>query len=405
MALLIQLTIFLIVFAYRGRRLLGWHLTPEGPNGLMSITRDKRNNITSMSIGYSHDGLLPLLVREEKWYHSLLKRFGISAELPVDDAAFDARYFVTSDFPHHTDMAAHSKKLVEAIKELFALNVVSLHATGDRIWCVIPTAELSKPMHHFTRHREILQRIANLSAEVRGDRKLAGRSLRNIIAMIAFLAAHAGLVAFGTLGILATYADSIRTLDWWQLIFTGIGLGLAGVVLWYALFRLFFGGTSWAGWVAVDFVLAGLAGMMLSGVVLAREANHWLGSGAATVMQQEVTDRSCTIRCRQGCGKRCSRTATFKPGDISACDSAAGRLAFMASAKSQSHICHSSAWFDLSVTVKDWRNPKKTLEFAPDEKQYEKTRIGEPVPIPVNPGALGIAWVDDDDFGKAPAEE
>ncbi len=227
----------------------------------------------------------------------------------------------------------------------------------------VETIDVQKGDRYFDQHRAILSRIADVSAEVRADQGLAKRSLRNIVAMIAFIAVHAGLLAFGLLGYFATLTDSIRTLDWWQLVFHRFSACRCLVPCSvFALFNYFFRGTSWAGWVAVDFVLLGLAGLLLRGPVIAREANHWLGQGAATVMEQQVVSRTCLIRC----AKAAASAAPEGPASTQQVRRPAIPLSaahFMASAKQQSGICRSNAWFDLNIAVVDWRSPGETIEF------------------------------------------
>jgi hypothetical protein len=398
LVILIQLVVFAVFFAIRGRSLLGWHLSMQERYGLARIGRNKENRITSLSIGLEHRALIPLVVRRERAYHRWLKALGITAELKLTDPYFDSDYFVTSDLPGNLDFMTHSSALADAIQSLFKLNVTSLNATTKRIWCDIGKADIECEPEYFAPHREIMGEIAQICEKAQQNKPLHEISRRRTLISIGFISVHAGLLALGSIGMAAMFFDTIETLDKGKLILFGLLAGIAGLAGWLVLFRSTIRGSSWSAWVMVDMVLAGMAGFLLSGIVATRQVNAYAAQPTPSIIEQPVTSKVCTVRCEKRCGRRCRRRESFTLSE-SACIGESNREASLAAARQRSTICSSKARLQMSISVEDWR-AKGTYSFSADGRQFDRARIGTPFKIPVQPGALGIGWVDTVTFGQ-----
>jgi hypothetical protein len=398
LVILIQLLVFAVFFAIRGRSLLGWHLSFQESYGLARIGRNKSKRIISLSIGLEHRALIPLVVRREKAYHRWLKMLGIASELKLTDPYFDSNYFVTSDLPGNLDFMTHSTALAEAIQSLFKLNVTALHATTKRIWCDIDKADVEREPQYFTLHREIMGEIAQICEKAQQDKPLQQISRRMTLISIGFISVHAGLLALGSIGMAAMWIDTIDTLDTGKLILFGILAGIVGLAGWLVLFRSTIRGSSWSAWVMVDMVLAGIAGFLLSGIVATRQVNAYVAQSAPNIIEQPVTLKACWVSCKKSCGRRCTRRESFRLEE-SACIGESNRNASLEAARQRSTICSNNAWFEMTIGVEDWR-AAGTYSFSADGRQFDQARIGAPFRIPVQPGALGIGWVDTVTFGE-----
>ena len=119
--------------------MFGHHLSrvKKHDGWLQYINRDKNGYIEARHVGVVRDKGIPFIVRRERWYHRYFKRLGLASEIAVPDEAFDRKYFITTDFPHHLEQVMAAGDLLPAMKELSAKGVDEVHATAGKVWCVV----------------------------------------------------------------------------------------------------------------------------------------------------------------------------------------------------------------------------------------------------------------------------
>jgi hypothetical protein len=394
MVIILQLLIFCIAFAFRGRFFLGSHLKLLPNSADLTYIGRSKNGIISRHVGVTQQCGIPFIIKRERWYHSFLKRMGIAAEISVGSEAFDTKYFITTDHPSHLERALATSAMIADLQELFALPIKSVHATQSKIWCVCKRGDLEESESHYYRHRALLGAISKRTQQsTTGDDFLLPQRNLGRFAFL-FLAAHAGLITLGIFGALPTLADSIDTLDNHLLVIKGMLAGLVLSGLWLFLIVSIFNRSSWVCWVLVDFLICGLIGFVLSGIFIVREANVHLPQPAATIMVTPVTQKICTLNCSQRCGRRCTRRSSYTFYDNSGCNPQS-RAESMILKKQTDSICRSSAYYSYQITTKPWR-PGKHYSFSPNITLFDGVNVGTDVSIPVNPGALRLEWVDTD---------
>lgn len=396
MVIFLQLCIFLVFAVLRGRTLFGAHLWPIAPGSdVLSFVLQYRNDRYSRHVGLAGSGGIPFVVRRERPYHRLLKNIGLSSEIKVGNPKFDEHYFLTTDFPGHLEQLLASEELQRHIHELFKLPIKSLHVTRHRIWCVIGYGDVSRGDDYFDTHLALLREILEdtRASRVRGLASPGWRWQGG--AAFAFIAVQAGLLTLGVLGFLPAYADSIHTADMGWLVVLGTAAGLLAAVIWLCLIGALFGGSSWSAWVMADFVLCGLLGFVLSGMTVVRDVNVQLSQPEAGIYEQPVLQKICVLYCKKGSRKRAQRRSyTY---DTEAACAPSSRQQIMVSKQRSDSICASSAWFGYTLVVKHWRKPE-AYSFTTRPDVFDAVKIKERVRLPVNPGALGLEWLDWDEI-------
>lgn len=389
MVILLQICIFGFFALIRGRKLLGKHLELVSPGSdVLDYTSKRRGTYLARHIGLAVPGAIPFVVRRERFYHRLLKMLGIASEIQVGNDSFDGHYFIITDFPGHLEQLLASKELQAHVHELLTLPVVSLHTTRHRIWCEIAREDYEQPEDHFEKHLHLLRQIAGDSqASLTRERSLPAAQWRGIAAL-SVIAVHAGLLMFGMLGFLPTFADSLYTADTGALLRMGLVAGAVAALVWLPSILAVFSGSSWSAWVLTDFLISGLIGFVLAGIHVVREVNVQMPQPEARLYQLPVLQKTCTLSCRKG--RRSSSIYAFVSD--AAC-SPPQRQKVMAEKKQSDPICESRASFNFRLHVKNWREQGRYL-FSPSEQLFDAVKTGDSVTLPVHPGALGLEWVD-----------
>jgi len=394
MVIFLQLCIFLLAVIIRGRFLFGLHLRNGGHYNGLTFTVKTKYGISARHIGLIQENGIPFVVMQERWYHRLLKGIGIASEIKVSDTKFDKKHFITTDYPTHLEQALASGKLMESLKELFALPVKSLRATPHKIWCVIREDDFQESDGYYHQHTDLLTEIAKAGRAAstiengpRSSRKLGSFAL-------AFICVHAGLFTLGVLGTIPTLADSIEMIDKHGLLNKGAFFGIVAAGIWLLGILAVFRGSSWVGWVVVDFIMCGIVGFILSGMVFVREANiHWF-QPPAQIFDQPITQKICTLKCKKSCGRRCTEHRTYAFQSDAECVPQS-RKNIMEEKVQTDAICASEAWFEYTIGVKHWHNTSD-YHFEPSTTLFDSVQTGALLRVPVHEGALGLEWVDTD---------
>lgn len=399
MVVILQLCIFLAVAIMRGRFLFGTHLSPFDPDG-KTLCYEYRVSEAALvrHIGIPQPGGIPFVIRRRRWYHRLLKGLGIATEVGAMSPSFDGRFVIVTDFPGRLERLLASPGLKDSLQALFGLAVKSLHATPHRMWCVIGEGERSKPFDHFQPHLALLRQMSAATQASSADgQELRGRwSLGGAAAIV--IAIHAGLLTLGIFGWAATYADSIQTAERGALLALGGFMGAAACWVWFLCLLAAFAGSSWSSWVIADFLVCGVPGIILSGMLVVRESNIHLPQPQATVHELPIIQKACTLECsRISSGFKTmslSMARSYQFASEAEC-SLQGRERILSSKKLSDTLCLSRADFAFTLRLKHWRQ-QEPYSLSAEVQVFDAVRTGDMVGIPVHPGALGIEWVDPD---------
>jgi len=395
MVILLQLCIFAVFTWWRGRYLFGWHLLPmrSGSRVLVFSLRSRDGRRTALHIGLlrQQEGI-PFVIRSERWYHRVLKSLGIASEIRVGNPAFDDTYFIITDFPGHLEQLLAAEELQAELHKLFLHGVSSVRATSQRLWCVIKSEHVKRPDRDFAAHPRLLRRISAATCSVPVT-SLAARKLG--IAALAVIAVHAGLLMLGLLGFFPTFVDSIHTVDMRGLFLMGALAGAVAAGFWLSAILVLFKGTSWVSWVLVDFVICGVLGFILSGISVVRDVNVEMPQDVARSYGQPVVQKVCELQCQKGSGKS-ARRSSFAFDSAADCNPQA-RDSIRLSRQQLDSICAASAWFEYTIRVKHWREPR-TYSFSTNAKFFDAVAVKDDIRIPVHPGSMGLEWVDWDEI-------
>lgn len=390
MVIFLQLLIFTVALILRGQYLFGHHLKADETHPRrLNFVATGRSGVNMRHVGISQQSNIPFIIKPERWYHRFLKVLGMASEIRISDAAFDKQYFITTDFPHHLERALGSSQLLTHLRDLFALPVKSLHATSKRMWCVVQPSDHEKSDKYFSKHVEIMDAISECSKKIQGYDIAHGAGNKGIFALL-FICVHAALLTLGITGGLTIQADSIDIIDHTAWITKALPVGAALSIAWFLLILAFFQKTSWVCWVFVDFLICGIAGILLSTVFVMRDANIELSQAKPVVYQQPVLSKTCVIQCRKRCGRRCTLRSTYSYKE-SEC-SPERRKVNMLEKREQDHVCQARPWFEYSLNVAHW-NKRESYAFAPAVDLFDRVRSGMRLDVPVYEGALGLEWV------------
>ena len=393
MVIVLQICLFLIAFAIRGRYLFGKHLQEaDASNRLRYIARNKNKSLVGRHVGITqHDGIT-FIIKPERFYHRLFKLIGIASEIKIPDKNFDKKYFVISDYPNHLERIVASGQLLSHLQELFALPIKSLHATKDKIWCVIKKEDLQEGDEHYKKHAELLEKISACTNSKSIPEYGLVKSRNLGMAALIFVCFHAGFLGLGIFGALPTLLDSVHIVDFNLLVIYGLITGGVFSAVWLFIILAIFNKTSWICWVLADFVLSGIIGFVLAGSFIVREANQYLPQPPAKLYEQPIIQKSCTIKCSKSCGKRCTRRSSYPFYSEQNCDIQSRSTNIQQKIQSD-YICKNNSWYEYKITVKSWKETTN-YSFKPEEVLFDSVHEGGYLNIPVNKGALGLEWID-----------
>lgn len=403
MLIFLHALILMGVVSLRWRDFMGSRLKPAPsasfPNALDRVSRGKPGRVVYRSIGLEQTAPFPFIVQQERWYHVLLKKVGVAHEISVGNPTIDGKFFFITDYPNHLERSLKSPGLQGAIETLFTLSVKSLFVSSQKTWCVMETGGVMREEEHYDRIRTILKRIAGALQEGEEESSLRFRMNTGYWAFLS-IAFHIGFFITGLFAAFPAIPYPIDVVNNGELWAMGLLSGLLAASAWAALLLWFFRGTSWAGWVFADFLLVGLAGIvMLVGFEL-RELNIELDTAPATVHTQKVVERSCSLTCSRGSGKRRrSRTFTLTPAQCEA----ASRPQTLAEHLGRDPKCQYDTTFNFYLAVTPWyEGRREPYEFYPKSDLFDAVPLGGKINITSHPGYFGMEWVDIKGFQPAP---
>jgi hypothetical protein len=393
--LLAQLAILTLFLLWRRRRLLGRHLKPGTVTSLGSylsnVSTGRHGRVTGRELGILRARTFPLVVVPERWYHRVLKRVGLAAELELGDAALDQRWFIITDDPERLRRAVGSPSLRAQLQALLSLRLSAIRTAGDRAWIEVAAVDLKLADTHFRHHLELLGKVQDSLLALRLDAagaEGAGPS-RRAFAYVA-LALQAGLFAASLTGLALAWMTPAQTVDWAPLLAAGSILGTLAAAAWLAVVARRLRGTAWLTWILTDLALTGLVGFLLGGVLLVRAANIELDFGDPQPASARVGTRSCTLECSTGSGR--SSKKSWHRISLAECR-ADRRAATVEAMRLRDSKCANRSEWQLQVGLWHWRPDRPPFEFGATASLWDGLEAAGRLEVPLHPGAFGLEWV------------
>ncbi|MGE3771166.1 MAG: hypothetical protein AB7G06_09485 [Bdellovibrionales bacterium] len=406
LSLLIRTLILILVAGTRW-----WQLTGAGmkafdanPQHTFRALWD-RNGIENLEVGIKTTTRVRLTVAPEYWYHRALKFVGLATECRTGVRDIDDAFFISADNIDAMQTVMQSPELHQLLNDLFSLPVIALQVTPTRIWCKLDEEATPKRVsvlnykdrinESYTNYRQQLELLQKISDHLNKADFVATSSAK--VRAIAFMCAHAGLIAFGLAGIANVLApESILNFRAY-LTYTGI-LIIAFIILWLPLIKVSLRGSGWQAMVLGDFALFGILGIVLASPVIVYEVNVRADWHQPALREQTVVKRICKLSCRSP-GKYV-RSEEYKFDKPSQCTPAA-RAQIVREKKAVSYPCRSYADFNFFIATTRWDTDKKIYRFMTTKELFDSTKVGSTLQIPVYPGVLGLPWVDRSEITQA----
>jgi len=393
MIFLSYLIIFSFVLYVRRIHLKGKHIGPINPDAedgyLASHSRDPK---FALYYGFRQKSGIPFIIKEEKWYHTVLVKIGLASELKLSDPKTDKRFFILTDTPEHLAEIFRDDAFTNSLHDLFDLHIHTLYSTKNRIWIKVKRHFKQKTDHDYVlnlynNRLQILKSIRNhfesLQSQFTGKKTVTSRHFAFI-----FLSLHAALFTLTLTGFFPTSFDTADIFDDAKLAAYTIIFGIFFAGIWFLCILFTFIRKPWFGWVLTDFLLFGLIGIIGTTGFMIREANIRLDSQPSRFVYRELLSKSCELEC--GINSRRSRSTTYKLS-YKECENFNWTLMRYKEKDSKCKKAHHFKFymeFRWSSDVSDYYG----AQVSP--KSYFSGCRGDYFSIPVYKGLLDIEWVD-----------
>ncbi|MDY0008481.1 MAG: hypothetical protein RBS08_02130 [Bdellovibrionales bacterium] len=409
MIYLIYLIILLAVFCYR-------YIPASGRNMSRKLDAQGRTYYLRMQpLGKSKQSYqiqlgLPL---EEKIYFSigpegkiarLLKAMGVATEYQTGDSTFDKKFLFTSDDPALFEDIMRKPEMRTAIEILRKSHATfRLRAFGTRIWIEVRNVKASwldknqeTVLAQLWETAQIVTQHTRMSAQ---ETRVPSFAQRTII----FMFLHLAFLICGIAGFIAHGIGSVEIISMKNFLFAALALVPLAIGLWISFMTLWLGRSMWKIIALADFILIGIAGLVFLMPIAAIEANRRLPQPPPTVYSQTLAQKTCTLHCKRKQGK----SSTTRDYPLSATDCQPQRRAQKrAQLVQQDRICQSSANFKFNLTFNPWMPGMTTpYRLQASQPQFDGGERGTVFYFPLNPGALGHAWIDTDTISPVPPAE
>lgn len=368
---------------------------PGNDDYLQAETNNKRGRTTRLYLGVRRGVPVPMIIRPQRWYDNLLLSLDLSHEVKLHHA-LDEKLFMMCD---HASAFTHLARKTEIGPMMIALynkyKIKKLFLLKDRIYAKVDPDSTDRAAFC----RDLMQ----ISAAIGKLEKhpMVGRVANSRLSLmklaIFMMSLHIILLMYGVCGGIALIADSRSTLasNLTYLMGAAFFPVLAG---WFYTVVMLFWRTSWIGIVLADFVLVGIAGILLSGTIVVREMNIELDKNSPELVRTKVTTMDCEFTCTSGTGKR--RRSSHYDYAWSSCSTEAKRQAVMSDLRKQYYRCANQVYVsELNISV----GPVSTLgkkiadshKWNAEESIFDRSAPGATMVMPIMPGHLQIPWVDD----------
>jgi hypothetical protein len=404
MVLLVYLAVFVVIFLIRYRSMSGGSLKLQTDDAgrdyyLTTNPVSKKSPNSNICLGLPLEEKLFFKIAPEGRLSRLLKSLGVAEEFQTGDSNTDALLFVSDDPALFQDLM-QSPKVQTAIKKLNGRhNKIKLRAFGHRLWLEADNT----PPGWLKQNRDIvlahLWEIADIASK---NAQMSSRTapLFSYAQRAAFLMVlHATFLTGGIAGFFAYAAGDIEMMNMPRFLMATLALVPLIAGLWIVLLTVSLRRSMWLVLALGDFILIGLAGLAFSVPLLSLEANRRLPQAPPTLHSQPLQSKSCSVYCRRKQGKSTSTrtynltTAECLPG---------ARDTKVQNLQRSDHICRYSASLKYTLRFAPFHAAQeKPFTLQTNSAQFDAGQKGDLYDIPVYPGALGHAWLDQEDVRRA----
>lgn len=329
------------------------------------------------------------IVHKERSRDRFFKMLGIAQELQTGHYQFDNHYYIVTDDPDDLRSVFAAREVLDGIGRLFDTCAKRLQVHRGRLIVTLnPKKASAFGAHGVTEAMEALKPL------VQGLEKTYLPLTRRKVSWLALMAMaiHSGLLMFAIPAWFIDAMDGYEILDpYWS---SAVYYGAAIAFLWLALLVLTFRGTAWMSWVGFDFLVIGVAGIILSSGFFVESYNISSDFSKPAIEKTYLVSKTCELKCTSGSGKR-RRSTTY---DLTAEQClAANRANVKAEYRQRYSRCRSSAGFHYDFY---FENPVKAggkpVNKSVRSAEYDKAKDGQDALMPVQPGGAGYRWVDTD---------
>lgn len=387
MLFFIYVSIFLGLSALRFYSLRGGGVrqkkrTPQGYE--YQVSTDKNGNITRFALDVPSG--VNFVVHPERRRDRFFKAIGIARELQTGDAHFDRNFYIVTDDPDDLRSLFSTPAAMEAITRILTTYAKRIESHRGRM--ILTVQPKAYALFGEARVPEIMEMLKPL---VQGmEKTLVPLGKRNIswLALV-IMAVHSGLLMFAIPAWFIDLVDGYEVLDpYWGPAFY---YGAAICLFWLAFLVGTFRDTAWMSWVGFDFLIIGVAGIMLSSGFFTESYNISADYAQPAMHDTVLLSKKCDLKCTSGSGKRRSTTTYDLTRDQCL---AASRDQVMQEHKARYSRCRSSARFNFDLY---FDNPvaggKRTVNKVVKANEYDAASDGQRGVMPVHPGAVGYRWV------------
>ncbi|MDP2206867.1 MAG: hypothetical protein Q8K65_11235 [Alphaproteobacteria bacterium] len=403
MVLLVYLAVFAIVFFIRYRSISGGSMSLQageaGRDHYLTISPvSKKSANFNIRLGLPLDEKLFFKIAPEGRLSRILKSLGVAEEFQTGDSKTDALLLVSDDPALFEDLM-QSPQIRTAIDTLSARHGnIKLRAFGHRLWLEAdntPPDWLEKNRDTVLAH---LWEIADIAAK-KAQMSARAAPLFSYAQRAAFLMVlHATLLTGGIAGFVAYSTGDIEMMNMPRFLMATLALVPLAAGLWIVLLTMCLRRSMWLVLALGDFILIGLAGLIFSVPLLSLEANRRLPQAPPTLYSQPLLDKSCSVHCRRKRGKN-TTTRTY---DLTPAECRAGaRDAKIQSLKRSDSVCGYSASMRYKLRFAPFHAEQdKPYVLQASAAQFDAGQRGDVYDIPVYPGALGHAWLDEEEVRR-----
>jgi hypothetical protein len=309
MVFLVYLAVFAAVFFFRYRSLSGAGMSLKtddaGRRYFLAASRTSKNSPNfNVRIGLPTPEKLFFRIAPESLLSRLLKALGVAEEFQSGDPETDRLLFVSDDPALFEDLL-RVQTVRAGLEALMAVhNKVRLRAFGHRLWL---EADNTPPGWAEKNREAVLARLwelANAHAQ-RMQMPSAHEVPRFSPAQRAafFMVLHATLLGGGIAGFTVYAAGDAEMLNMKRFLMATLALVPLAAGCWIVLMSVSLRRSMWLVMALGDFILIGLAGLLLSVPLFALEANRRAPQAPPVLYSQPLADKNCTVHCRRKQGK------------------------------------------------------------------------------------------------------
>lgn len=404
MILVIYLVLFAVVFLLRYRSFSGGGMALRVDDKGRTYYQaqqpvSKKSPLLNVRIGLPTDTRLFFRVAPETLLSRLLKSIGVAEEYQTGDAKTDALLFVSDDPALFQDLML-SPRVRTAVDTLMAQSQkVRLRAFGHRLWLEVDGV---MPQWIDDNRQKILTHLWEISdiAAKRAEMSLDHGPFISYAQRAAFfMVLHATLLTGGIAGAIAYAGGDVGMLDISRFIKASLALVPLAAGLWILALLAALKRSMWLVMALGDFILIGLAGLVLSVPLLTQEANRRLPQAPPVMQSKALLEKSCSVHC----SKRRRKSSTTRTYDLSPLECRPGnREQRLAALRESDYVCAASAKLRFKLSFPSWHaegGEAFTMDAGPE--LFDAGNRGDLYDFAVHPGALGHAWIDEDEVRRS----